>query len=533
MRKDKKNIFLFVTLVILIFDGLFVWTNYTASKDALHETLSQRGEQLRHAYQITLDQLSSFMLQTATYIANDQEVTTLFHQGKVAVEAEGGGPGGETAAEIRSQLYAVVERGWQALRKDFKVRQLHFHLPIDISFLRVHKPEKFGDDLSEIRHSVVATNTEQIPSSGFESGRVYAGIRGVVPVFYRENVFADRHHVGALEAGTSFNLMLDDLKSVLNAEFAVLMTMAHAEETMWPDFLKDYVKTKLVIKNHLLEASTNEQQINNMLNQTNASQLLGDMATKLILVNNKAYAMTSFPLIDYLGSVDPERNPIGTILVWTPADDELAEFHRSNQFNILLAILGFLVVESLLYWAIRIESRLKVQQEIALRDGLTGVYNRRAFDERYKEEFFRSKREQDDLSILMIDIDYFKIYNDHYGHLAGDDCIRRVVDILRKNIKRSGDVLARYGGEEFVVILPATDEHSAFRIAEQLRVQVADAKIMHEENKNSDVVTISCGVASFKFDNVQADIPPEALLGEADKALYKAKNQGRNTVCIA
>lgn len=530
---NRKQIFLLVTFFILIFDALFVWSNYKAAKDTLHENLSQRGEQLQDSYQIALAQLSQFMLQTATYIANDPVVAQRFYEGKKAVAEEGGGAGGERADRLRKQLYNTVSSGWQALRQDYKVRQLHFHLPLDTSFLRVHKPEKFGDDLSAIRHSVVAVNSKQVKSSGFESGRVYAGIRGVVPVYFNNIETGEKVHVGALEAGTSFNLMLQDLQKALSADFAVLMTMEHARQTMWPDFLKSYLKTKTEIQDFLLEAATNEQQVKAILAQDSAQKLLYSSDTQLITVDGMPRAVSSFPLRDYLGSVDSDRDDIGRIVVWTSAEKEVAEFEENTRTNLFIAIIGFLVIESLLFWAIKMESKLELHKEIALRDGLTGIFNRRAFDKRISEEFYRAKRHDEALSVILCDIDNFKSYNDHYGHIAGDLCLQSVANALTKNLKRSGDFLARYGGEEFVIVLPSTDEQHAFSIAEQLRAQVESQKLEHLQSSTGNIVSISCGVATSKSADYAAGMEPGALLNQADNALYEAKRKGRNRVCTA
>ncbi len=473
------------------------------------------------------------MLQTATYIANDEKVSALFYQGKQAVELEGGGAGGEQAATIRKQLSNAVTRSWHALKDDYTLRQLHFHLPSGISFLRVHEPEKFGDDLTEIRHSIVAVNTQQIITSGFESGRVYAGIRGVVPVYAEDNETGTQVHVGALEAGTSFSRMLEDLKREFTAEFAVLITMEHAKATMWPESLKDYLTNRVVIEDLLLEASTEQQQAEAILKHSDTLSLLGKSNTVLITVNGTPKAVTSLPLRDYLGTVDPLRNDVGKILVWTSAEDAITKFDQDLKTNILLAIVGFLVIECFLVWAIMMDSRLKNQKEIALRDGLTGIFNRRAFDKRFEEEFLRAKQTADYLSVILCDIDHFKSYNDHYGHIAGDRCIQQVAQVIATSAKRSSDFFARYGGEEFAIVLPATNKQNAAEIAERIRMHVEAEHLEHVASKTNDVVTVSCGVATIKFDAHQDVTDAKALLDKADKALYEAKLRGRNKVFSA
>ncbi|MDH5560010.1 MAG: diguanylate cyclase [Deltaproteobacteria bacterium] len=169
-------------------------------------------------------------------------------------------------------------------------------------------------------------------------------------------------------------------------------------------------------------------------------------------------------------------------------------------------------------------------EELSFKDSLTNLANRRYFDEFTQKEWERARREKWELSLIFIDIDYFKAYNDGYGHQAGDDCLKRVARILKKMSHRSSDLVARYGGEEFAVVLPNTTGEGAFKLAEDLRKAIEQEEIIHEFSKNSSFLTISLGVATL--------IPckntyPHELLLLADQALYKSKNEGRNKVNLS
>lgn len=159
------------------------------------------------------------------------------------------------------------------------------------------------------------------------------------------------------------------------------------------------------------------------------------------------------------------------------------------------------------------------------KDGLTGLSNRRYFDEVYSKEWKRCLRFGEDLSVLLIDVDNFKSYNDQFGHLVGDDALREVATVLSKCIQRDVDIVARYGGEEFVVILPNTDLCGAENVADIIRRNIAACKIDHPENTPSCILTVSVGVATVKPRN---GVSPESLLNEADMNLYRAKDEGRN-----
>lgn len=165
---------------------------------------------------------------------------------------------------------------------------------------------------------------------------------------------------------------------------------------------------------------------------------------------------------------------------------------------------------------------------LSFADGLTGIANRRRFDEVLLREWRRCGRVQLPLSLIMLDVDQFKPYNDHYGHQAGDECLRAVAQLLAEQMMRPGDLIARYGGEEFVCLLPETDEDGAVQVAERLRETVADRRLPHAVSHVADHVTISLGVATAR---PMLDDTPERLTQLADGLLYEAKRAGRNRVC--
>lgn len=167
-------------------------------------------------------------------------------------------------------------------------------------------------------------------------------------------------------------------------------------------------------------------------------------------------------------------------------------------------------------------------QALAGQDSLTGLANRRAFDEVLAKEHLRSRRDKSQLGLIMIDVDQFKRFNDIYGHLAGDDCLRCVGAVIGDAVCRPGDFAARYGGEEFAMLLPNTDETGAAVIAERIREAILGLDIRHAANV-SETVTISSGVASFAC----AEIDAADLIQAADQALYRAKGSGRNVVTRA
>ena len=180
---------------------------------------------------------------------------------------------------------------------------------------------------------------------------------------------------------------------------------------------------------------------------------------------------------------------------------------------------------------VRTQMRLKQQSDLletyAFLDGLTGLANRRAFDDKSALEWRHSLRARQPLSTILLDVDHFKPYNDSYGHAAGDECLRGVARALSARIGRTADLLARYGGEEFVVVLPGTHHASAMATGESLRAAVQAMGLAHRASRVADHVTVSVGVSTVV---PWAEIGMPTLLEAADKALYKAKSSGRNCV---
>lgn len=192
--------------------------------------------------------------------------------------------------------------------------------------------------------------------------------------------------------------------------------------------------------------------------------------------------------------------------------------HHDNQFNLQLS-------EQKLKQA----NKLLTQQ--ALQDALTGLPNRRAFDHGIEQEFDRAKRHNDKVTLLMCDIDYFKRYNDHFGHLQGDTCLQQIAEVIRSTFNRAGELSTRFGGEEFAIILPSIDQDEAKQQAQRLINNLESRHIAHAPDCPQPYVTISIGIAQYSQKTQFTCI--NHLIDAADKALYQAKNNGRNQLAWA
>jgi diguanylate cyclase (GGDEF)-like protein len=181
------------------------------------------------------------------------------------------------------------------------------------------------------------------------------------------------------------------------------------------------------------------------------------------------------------------------------------------------------------------ESNKELQDEneklehLSFIDSLTQLYNRRYFEVQLEKEWKRKARKDDRLTLLVIDIDYFKLYNDTYGHAEGDVCLQKVAKTLKVSLQRPGDIVARIGGEEFVALLPDIDEEGAIAVANTIRNNLLGAELIHATSPVSEYVTVSIGVALAYSGS---DATALGLFKAADKALYKAKNKGRNQIVV-
>lgn len=264
---------------------------------------------------------------------------------------------------------------------------------------------------------------------------------------------------------------------------------------------------------------------------TNGKQALKVCAEQnpdLILLDIEMPDMNGFDVCQLL-KADPATQNIPVIFV-TAHVDEASETHGLDvgAVDYIYKPINPNIVRARVKTHITLKAQADLLRDWVYIDGLTNVNNRRYFDERLSSEWSRATRNNSELSLLLIDVDFFKRYNDIYGHQAGDDCLRKVAGAIKNAMKRPTDLVARYGGEEFACLLPDTNAEGAIYLAEEIKQAIIALDIEHSDSTIIPQVTVSIGVCT-KPQNYQGS--QEILLRKADLQLYKAKEHGRNFVC--
>lgn len=364
----QYRMFVLAALLVAAACSLIVFLSIKLTEKAFYQSLEQESAVLEKSFNSLLERTYKNMEMIATFVSSNSEVQQLFYSGKLAVEAEGGGPGGDAAAMFRNALYASVSPGWKKIQDKFDARQLHFHLgPGSLSFLRVHRPEKFGDRMDDLRFTVVDTNRMLQPVKGFETGRVYSGLRGVVPVFAVDIKTQQEVHVGALEVGTSFKTVLDIFDHTQNVGAGVVLKKDHVENAMWPAYVKEHFDSLVQGCECYLEAESRSGELSEMIRQASFDHATNDdhnHRAMLFPLGDRYYGFTLVPLFDYRNSLisqDPE-NRVGYIAFWFDRTDAYQHFLNTKKQYLFFGSAGFVFVTLIMLLVVRFYTRHLTRQ---------------------------------------------------------------------------------------------------------------------------------------------------------------------------
>ncbi len=432
-------------------------------------------------------------------IINTPEVIDLFKQARDADP--------EAQQTIRLALYQLLTPTYESLKK-INIRQLHFHLPNVSSFLRFHKPEKYGDSLLGIRYSLEIANKAKRYVEGFEEGRIYNGFRYVYPLFDEE-----KRHIGSVETSLSFKALSNDIEETLGDEIDFIIKKSIVEKKVWKDEQSNYI-TSDINTMYMHESGDDYTPILSKYDHINRS--ISQEVTQQ-MKNQKAFAMHQDGMIITfipISNVQGDKN--AAYLISYETSEEVSTIENDAWLLFAISTIILLIVSTLIFTVLQKISKIT---EIATYDSLTGAYNRSTMNELLAYELERSKRKNKPLSIIFLDIDDFKSINDRYGHEKGDLVLKKVVELMGERLRKS-DRLGRWGGEEFLIMLPEANGEEAVSVAEKLR------KVISLDAYNiPSTVTGSFGVATREDDeNI------ESMIARADSCLYKAKKEGKNRV---
>ncbi|MDH4944781.1 diguanylate cyclase [Sulfurimonas sp. C5] len=422
-------------------------------------------------------------------------------------------------AQLRAKLYQTYIKEYEYM-KTLGVRQLHFHLPGVVSFLRFHKPEKFGDSLASVRESIMYVNQYKKPIECFEEGRIFNGFRHVYPIF-KDNKF-----VGTVEISYSFRAFLEHMLEINTKASYLFMINNHVIDTK---VFKDE-------KNHYMKTVFGQYSID----KTILSNSMGIPLDDILAINKKISSVVSeklktednFAVNTFLDSA-PNKNLIVTFLAVRNFEKKKVAYivgynynttldllqKRNAQVFVLLSILNFMVM-LLFFTLFRKETKkVEIASQEAIKDPLTGILNRRGFDNLLCYKMSVSRRYNSALSVIFFDIDDFKKINDSFGHDIGDIVLQELSGLIRAHIRES-DVFARWGGEEFIILLPKTSVKDAETLA---------GKLKHEVNQYN-FNTVNVLTCSFGVTQLQDHETAEQLIKRVDELLYIAKTTGKNKI---
>jgi len=423
--------------------------------------------------------------------------------------------GVQTKQILREKLYNKLKRRYKRFR-NMGVLQLHFHLNDNTSFLRMHKPEKFGDDLSKFRPSVALANKTLTPTEGFEVGRIIHGFRFVYPLFKAKK------HIGSMEVSFSseklMNTIFDNHAKMLDSHF--LVSKNEVQKVVWGEYKNNLYHKSVESPNYLIERQTHLGRKETIVNESNEiiiQKMNQGISFSISSTYNKETSVGTFiPIMD----IDKNKT-IAYIVVYSETD-YLDNLMMKKQY-IQLSFISIIVL--LFIFSIYVTLNNERLQKMAHYDKLTELSNRAYFYIELEKEINRTKRLNTKLAVMFIDLDGFKAVNDTYGHDAGDQLLVDVSRRLTQSV-RDVDIVARLGGDEFTVALTnVAGEEEALLVANKIIDKLSENFLI---NKTLINIGASIGISLFPDSAKNSD----DIIKQSDDAMYMAKDNGKNCAIV-
>jgi len=423
-------------------------------------------------------------------------------------------------ALIRNKMYKMLQKRYKRLT-NMGVIQLHFHLKDNISFLRMHRPGKFGDDLSDFRASVKATNETKTPHEGFETGKLIHGFRYVYPLFDKNS-----KHIGSMEVSFSSDQLVEYITDKYVLDKHLLILKSNVYKSTWLESIKDSYMPSVENKEYMVQKNSyqdlDEEAFKEIIQEKKFKKIISHKMQKGLDFSISSSYNYNAMVVTFIAINDKLQNTnIAYLVIYTESDHLDKLLVEDNYSKILLfSILFVLFILSL--YVTNTQQRL---EQMAHFDKLTGLPNRAYFYIELEQEIKRAKRLKQKLSLMFIDLDGFKSINDTYGHNAGDILLIETAHRLTKSVRHM-DIAARIGGDEFIVLLTDVEAKASATIVAQ---KIID-KLNEDFNISKQVLNIgaSIGVASYPDDAQDLD----TLVSYADAAMYEAKENGKNSFTL-
>lgn len=508
---------------VILFTALWYVHRHSSEKTRFYLALQTREAQVE--LNVTVSSLNTVADAVFDTVINTPRVRELLAEAAWAGQ-EGAA---ETLDQSRRELLAYLDGTYRQLKKH-NIRQLHFQLPGNISFLRLHKPEKYGDSLRGVRHSIDRAQATGQAVKGFEEGRIFNGFRNIYPMFQHDVL------VGTVEISYSFEAIRQNGMNTFPAVYSFIIRKDTVNATVWEEEQTAYVPSRLS-EAFYLDRAVNTQlrreldRNSRWMDSARLDRIDSLMAESIKhrLAGHEGFTVTAgTPPEHILVSFAPILNQSGKHVAFCIVyhqDNTLETIQRELHFNIAMVLLAhtllFLLVVSLSH-AVTRERRLMT---LADTDRLTGAINRRAFDLLLDQCYRTAKRGEAPFSLAIGDIDDFKVINDTYGHDVGDLVLVAFVRLLKERC-REEDIVARWGGEEFAIIFRGVNGEQHAAILERIRCAVAELRLPHGERELRFT-------ASFGICGHQPGLGRDALLRRVDQALYAAKKSGKNCIRVS
>ena|GEM_PF-6677460 len=499
MNIQNKALLIVILIIISMASGYSYYLYYVESKylnSFQQRAKKQLSQQYHHYTQIMLDQRYHY------------ELLALLNNPKVINSIQ---------KRDRDALLSAIKPAWELLRSENSyISRVHFHLPDGTSFLRVHMPNKYGDHISSLRPMLREIHREQKPLTGVEIGQHGLFFRVIEPIQ------KDGQYIGAVELGLSMEYVLRMLEEMYQITSFLLIRDLNDKEKIkrWTES-----GSYQTFGNHAIRTvSTVEKQL-----QENVIQYVDSKhKSNIVKHNEKTYLLHS-----HLQIPTVKGSPEILLIV---AQDISSQINK-RELLFWRAIISTIVIILIIYITLQLtltpllkkleQVNRKLQEKVAeitelsITDSLTGITNRKHFNNIFAQELSRSKRYGTALSLIIFDIDFFKKINDTYGHPIGDLVLVKLTEVINNHIRET-DVFSRWGGEEFMIILPNQTQEQSEKTAKKLC-----ATINSTEFNPVGKISISCGVTQLRESDDM-----NSILNRVDKNLYQAKSSGRNRAVV-